>query len=253
MDMPKVFDQQGQEQDWDWLLATFGPVTLERAGALEGVSHAYRVVKVQEAAGPAVQVVNVVDQDGVPLDRIRVVRYWPDAPALPEWPLPASRWREQGVFGGTNVEGNIGFGMGQGDYYFAPNVGASAVWVADGAGPADVVSGLGMLGGTNHRHLDIYYQLIEIETPPPGEPPIRPPIEPPVEPPAEPPAEPPVTPPVEPPVTPPAEPPEEPLPELPATPPAEPPGEPSDEAWDKLLAKLDQIIELLEERLPGEE
>jgi hypothetical protein len=155
--------------------------------------------------------------------------------------LPLSRWRERGVFGGTNIEGNIGFGMGHGDYYFPPNVGASAVWVADGAGPADVVSGLGMLGGTNHRHLDIFYQLTKIEAPPPEEPPVGPPIEPPVAPPVTPPVEPPV----EPPVALPAEPPVE--------PPVEPPAEPSGEAWDKLLAKLDQIIELLEERLPGEE
>lgn len=172
MELPKVFDQQGEEQDWSWLVENFGAIAIERAEVTEGVTQVYRAVKLQDAEGPAVQVVNVVDQDGIPIGDLRVVRHWPDAPPLPAWPPPTSRWQDQGVFGATNEEGNIGYGMGHGDYYFAPDGGASAVWVASEAGPSDLIHGLGMLGGTNHRHLDVYYQLENVEeTPPPPPPP----------------------------------------------------------------------------------
>jgi hypothetical protein len=177
MELPQVFDQGGQEQDWDWLLENFGALAIEQVEVAEEAAQVYRVVKLQDAEGPAVQVVNVVDQDGSPIEGVRVVRHWPDAPPLPAWPPPASRWRDEGVFGRTNVEGNIGYGMGHGDYYFAPDSGASAVWVADAAGPSDLIRGLGMLGGTNHRHLDIHYQLVD--TAEPGQPPSPPPPPPP--------------------------------------------------------------------------
>jgi hypothetical protein len=210
VEQPKIFDQQNQEQDWNWLVVHFGPISLERATASQG--SAYRVVKFQDAEGAAVQIVNVKDQEDHPLAGLRVVRYWPDAPALPNWPPPISMWHNQGVYGDTNVNGDIGYGMGHGDYYFPPGSGASAVWVADQAGPSDLVSGLGMLGGTDHRHIDVYYQLLPVS--PPVEPPVKPPITPPVK------------------------------------PPVKPPDVPPDERWQKILDKLDQIIALLEKAVP---
>jgi hypothetical protein len=204
MDTPKIYDQQGQEQDWDWLVANFGGTKLKRTPVPEGVSQVYRIVKLQDIEGPAVEVVNVTDPAGHPLAGIRVVRYWPDAPDLPDWPAPASRWHPHGVFGQTNDRGDIGFGMGHGDYYFPPGGGASAVWVAEEAGPSDLIEGLGMLGGTNHRHLDIYYQLQNVAEQPP----------------------------------------------TPQPPAPQPPTPPPSDNWDRLLARLDQIIELLEKALP---
>jgi hypothetical protein len=212
MDKPKIFDQQGQEQDWNWLTANFGAIELERAEVSAGVTQIYRIVKLQDSEGPAVQVVNVADRDGIPLDGIRVVRHWPDAPQLPSWLPPISLWRNKGVYGPTNINGDIGFGMGHGDYYFAPSSGASSVWVADEAGPADFIKGLGMLGGTNHRHLDVLYQLVAVETKPP-EPPEKPPEEP------------------------------------PEKPPEEAPEQPPQDRWQALMDKLDLIITLLEGRV----
>jgi hypothetical protein len=84
------------------------------------------------------------------------------------------------------------------------------VWVADEAGPSDFISGLGMLGGTNHRHLDVFYERVTVETKPPEEPP--PPL-----------------------------PPEE--------PPEETPESPPQDRWQALMDKLDLIIELLEEHV----
>jgi len=269
VDRPKVFDHQGQEQDWDWLIATFGAVRMERVKVPVGVTKVYRIVKVQDMQGPGVQVVNVSDKEGNPLEGVRVTRYWPDAPELPAWPRPTSMWRRRGVYGETNANGDIGFGMGQGDYYYEPRIGASSVWVADETGPSDLISGLGMVGGTAHRHIDVYYQFQEVEPEPIEEPPLEPVTEPPVVPPEEPVEEPPVAPPEEPVVEPPAVAPEQPPGTVPEPPvaepplivpeqppveePVEPPGEmppqPPDERWQMILDKLDLIITLLEERI----
>jgi hypothetical protein len=229
MNEPHVFDQQGKERDWVWLEENFGAVSLERTEVPAGVTHVYRVVKLQDAEGPAVQIVNVTDADGQPLDGVQVVRSWPDAPPLPAWPSPTSMWRNQGVYGGTDGQGNIGFGMGRGDYYFPPGGGASALWVASEAGPADLMTGLGMLGGTNHRRVDVYYQLQPVDAPAP-EPPQS------------------VTPPQpEPEPEPPAEDQKPPAPKPESAPHSPPPA--SDEWWQELSDKLDRIIELLERRL----
>ena len=175
MDTPKVYDQQGQEKDWDWLVANFGPIELERTGVPEGVNHVYRIVELHDREGPAVQIVHVADQEAGPIEGITVVRYWPGAPPLDPFPPPASTWRDRGVYGETNINGEIGFGMGTGDYYFPPSIGASAVWVADQLGPSDFIHGLGMLGATNHRHLEVYYQLEDVDEPTPPAPPTPPP------------------------------------------------------------------------------
>jgi hypothetical protein len=215
MNVPKVTDRQGQEQDWDWLIAEFGAIELEPAEAPAGKGQIYRIVELREVVGPAAELVHVEDQEGSPLEGIRVVRHWPDAPLLPAWPAPTSRWRDRGVFGNTNANGDIGFGMGHGDYYFPPKGGASAVWVADEGGPSDFIAGLGMLGGTNHRHVDVHFQRTDAEVPEPSP---------------------------EPPTPPPAPP--EPVPEPAPAPPQE------GDHWDQLFQRLDRIIKLLENRRP---
>jgi hypothetical protein len=146
-----------------------------------------------------------------------VVRHWPDAPQLPDWPKPISMWRKRGVFGGTNMNGDIGYGMGHGDYYFPPDGGASSVWVADESGPCDLVSGLGMLGGTNHRHLDVFYRLQDVEEPPTPPPPPSPPPPPP--------------------------------PPTPPPPPPPPPPPSPEDRWQQLFDKLELIISMLESQV----
>lgn len=160
MIVPKIIDHEGQERDWDWFVTNFGAITIERCPATEG--KVFRIVKLRDSIGPAVQIASVRDEDSMPLIGVNLVRFWPDAPELPQWPAPISMWRRRGVIGPTNEEGNVGFGMGHGDYYFAPNAGASALWVADGRGPSDFIIGLGMLGGTDHRHVDVFFQLVDL-------------------------------------------------------------------------------------------
>ncbi len=245
MEKPKVFDGQGQEQDWEWLVGSFGAVNLERAKTDSNQPRAYRVASLYDVDGPAATVVRVVDQNDNPLEGIRVVRYWSGAPKLPKWPPPASLWKDEGVHGPTNRSGIIGFGMGGGEYYSVPNGGPCAVWVADEAGPSDLISGLGMLDRSKHRHLNVTFRLEALSEP--------------ASPPAVPPAESPDLPaqPTEPGVQPP-EPlpaPEEPV-TIPSRQPGPPPPPPSppasslrDERWRQLFEKLDLVIDLLEARL----
>jgi len=157
VDNPKVFDQEGREQDWNWLLQNFGSIILQRVEPGDAAV-VYRIVKIQDAEGAATLAAAVVDARGHPLENIRVARSWPDAPDLPNWPAPTSIWRDMGVCGETDFRGRIGFGMGQGDHYSPPGRGASSLWVAHETGPSDLISGLGMLVLTNHRHLDITFQ-----------------------------------------------------------------------------------------------
>ena len=41
MDLPEVYDLQGEKRDWDWLVAAFGAVKLERAEVPEGTGHIF--------------------------------------------------------------------------------------------------------------------------------------------------------------------------------------------------------------------
>ena len=212
MDLPEIYDLQGDEQDWDWLAAAFGAVRLERAEVPEGAGRVFRIVRLQAVEGTAIESVHVLDQDGNPLGGARVVRTWLGAPALPGWSPPASRWRECGVYGVTDASGEIGFGMGHGDAYTPPDEGASAVWVAEEAGPSDLIDGLGMLEGEGHRHLDVTFQRQDVGTEaPPSPPPPAPPAQ------------------TRPPTL------------SPASPPS-----PAVEDWGTISEKLDRILDLLE-------
>jgi hypothetical protein len=152
----KIFDLHGNEKDAAWLQAEFGDVQV--VPAPDGP--AWRVAELREADGYAAILVR-----GTP--GLRVARWWPD-PSLPALPQDLATWKAQGVWATVKPEGHCDFGMGSGDYYFPPEAGASWYWVQ---GPSDCCQGWGMLGGTNHRHLDITFQWVEGE-PPTNEPPV---------------------------------------------------------------------------------
>ncbi len=174
MDNPTIIDQDGKEQDWDWLVANFGAVKVDRAQVSAENTAVYRVSRLQDVQGPAAQVVSVLDQDGTPLQGIRVVRHWPGAPDLPGWSPPVSVWHAQGVHGLTGTSGQLGFGLGADERYSQPDGGPGSIWIANDAGPSDLISGLGMLENTDHRHLNVSFLLTEVAlaTPPvPDEPP----------------------------------------------------------------------------------
>jgi hypothetical protein len=244
VDKPRVFDGQGQERDWEWLIGSFGAVNLERAETTADPPHAYRVASLHDTDGPAAMVVRVIDQDDNPLEGIHVVRYWSGAPKLPEWPSPVSLWQDEGVHGPTNENGDIGFGIGGGEYYSVPNGGPCAVWVADEAGPSDLISGLGMLDKSRHRHLNVTFRLEAFTEPAAPPPPPAQSLDPPVQPtdaPVQPTDALPST--EEPVALPPPQP-------GPPPPPPSPSGSPvREERWTQLFEKLDLVIDMLEARV----
>lgn len=160
----QVVDFQGNVTTWDWLVATFGPYVQVTAGATTGKR--WRVKQLRARDGYAALVAVTEAQPGT-----KVARHWPDASELPSTVQPQNYRR--GVWDVTKSDATIGFPMGTGDYYW-PNDpasrGVSALWVAEGV-PSDTVSGLGMLGGTNHQHLDVVFELVDGSEPEPPEPP----------------------------------------------------------------------------------
>lgn len=150
----QVIDANGQSRDSGWLYSVFGPVDIRSAPT----GSAYRVVELREVVGPATIVVTVLDANGQPVPNVPVVWSWPDAP------VDASLgWDGKGVVGPTNANGDVGFGMGKGAYYFPPTKGPHSVFMTAG----DYVGGLGMIGLTNHRHIDVVYQYVPVAPPEP--------------------------------------------------------------------------------------
>ena len=140
-----------QGQDPAWLEGTYGPVSWQCAGAHTDADYVFRLTELRASCGPAAIVASVKDEHSGPLADRAVIRYWPGAPALPYYDPPASRWTDLGVVGWTGANGDVGFGLGDGDYYYPETgTGVTEMYVADYDGPSDLVEGLGMLGGTEH-------------------------------------------------------------------------------------------------------
>jgi len=95
---------------------------------------------------------------GKPVIGKKVAWYWPDAPVDP---LAGGWGRADQNETNTNNMGSVDLCMGPGAYYFPPGGGPHAVWVYGNSTNSELVSGLGMLGNTNHDHLDLFYEWTE--------------------------------------------------------------------------------------------
>jgi len=153
----QVTDLDGQARDYAWVQSFYGS-EIQRADPGPN-GQVFRIVKIIERKGPAVNVIQVLNPDGSPMDQQTVARYWPGAPQQLEVAM-ASRWREQGISGLTNGDGEMGFALGRGDYITAPGQGVSAMWVAHPSIPSDFANKLGMIAGTEHQRLDFVFQLV---------------------------------------------------------------------------------------------
>jgi hypothetical protein len=144
-----IYDLDGMERDWDWLTATFGAVTLARG------TGAASVTVLRAIEGPVRLAIHVQNPIGDPVENVPVVFYWPDAPQL----LPGQQacGLDRGDVHYTDGNGYVDFILGEGAYYFPPDGGPHTVWIA--AEGTDCLGGLGMLGGTNHIHLDSVWTL----------------------------------------------------------------------------------------------
>jgi lysozyme len=180
----KVFDASGTERDWAWVLAEFGPLNLrlaEPVAMADGSLQKVALVEVREQFGPANINVNLDNLDGSPVAGINVAWYWPDAPLLPAIPPPTSVWENRAHYGPTNSEGVIGFALSSDAYYYWPDrneAGPHGIWVLAPGHPSDGLFGLGMIAGTDHRHLNLRFKVVKTEDDEPVEPPVPPPVPP---------------------------------------------------------------------------
>ncbi len=143
VDDPIVYDCDGEISTVYWLTTTFGALTWSQSESIP-LSALHARCRDQ----PATIIAHVEDSNGKPLENITVVFHWPDAPSLP---LELHNCGlDRGVYGTTNLDGDIGFGIGPGAYYFPPAAGPHTLWLPGGA----CLAGLGMLGETNHEHVD---------------------------------------------------------------------------------------------------
>jgi hypothetical protein len=144
-----IYDLDGVEQDWDWLTATFGAVTLERGTGTASVT----VLRAVE--GPAALRIRVLDPAGDPLENVPVVFHWADAPVLEPWQQACGL--DRGDVLHTDGNGYADFIMGGGAQYQLPGGGPHTAWLA--VEGTDCLGGLGWLFGTNHIHLDSVWTL----------------------------------------------------------------------------------------------
>lgn len=152
--------------DMAWVAAEYGS-TFTRAdpAAAAAAGTVFRLVEFSEREGPSNIDVFVVDAAGAPLAGIPVAFYFSSAP-------DASRpdeWYPVKVTGITEVTGRVGFALTASAYLPACGAGGPhAIWVSvpgaapDTTIPSDLADRLGMLGGTNHRHLDLLFQRVDI-------------------------------------------------------------------------------------------
>jgi hypothetical protein len=170
-----VYDWQGNERDMAYLRARYGDFVIHAAPPGEGP--VYKLSTLRETIDTAATtVVRVTNQDGAPLEGVQVAWYWPDAPADPhagpQGGLPPQMRAGRAVIGFTNLNGDTGFGMGRGAYFFPSQgqIGPHAVWIYGQVTRSDVIFGLGMLGETNHDHYDLEFALVSDEASPPAQP-----------------------------------------------------------------------------------
>ncbi len=148
---PAIYDQYSRLQDWDWLVDTFGPVTLETG------TDAAKVIELREAGPYIALIVRAENIYGEPIVGQEVVFYWPDAPDLPEDKQACGL--DRGLIVPTNWDGKAEFPMYGGSMYYPDRgeAGPHVVWmVREGT---DCLHGLGWIAGTDHYHLDSVWRL----------------------------------------------------------------------------------------------
>jgi hypothetical protein len=123
----------------------------------------YRLVAFVEREGPSNIDVLVVGPDASPLTGIPVAFYYSTAPETSR----SDEWYPVKVTGTTGTDGIAGFAIGTGAYYGCGEGGPHAIWVSepgpagDTTVPSDLADHLGMIAGTNHRHLELIFQRVE--------------------------------------------------------------------------------------------
>lgn len=154
----RIYDLHGNEQDEQWLRSNYGDVEIQ-----ECIGSAYTVSELREVEGPMAIDVRVRSDVGAPVGGVVAVFWYSTAQELPN----DSGWFMRGATAVTNIDGKTDFIMSGDSAYFLPSAGPHNIWLY-GDCFSVMISGLGWLGGTNHRHLNITFAIKE-QAPPVGE------------------------------------------------------------------------------------
>jgi hypothetical protein len=157
-----VYDLTGRARSLEWAIDKYGPFVIFPAAPAEN-AEAWRLTALREKNDSAL-VTTALEDTGQPVPGVRTCFYWPDAPKLQgAGPLGApfeGITPDRAVSGYTNVDGNVGFGMGPGATY-DPSVGERgphAAWIHGDLTRSDVILGLGMIPD-DHLHLNAEWIL----------------------------------------------------------------------------------------------
>ncbi len=161
----RIYDVLGNEKTSEWLALMWG-VEVDRTLLREGQAN-FVLVELREMEGPSAYNVRVVDRNGAPFSGRFVGRYYPSAPN--GWPggtkpldVPAPlEAYDHVVFGQTDANGQVQFGVGGGDYA-GPGLGVTMFWIAEHYAGTDVVKRMGMAPNTNHRMLSPKFQYFPV-------------------------------------------------------------------------------------------
>ena len=170
--MVEVFDANGTQRDWAWVVEQYGPLEIglaEPVVAADGQMKVIRLVELREKFGPATCVVNVRKLDGSPMVGVNGAWHYSTAPMLPDWMDAQSVWFPNADFGPTNDNGDVGHAMSEDSTYYPDRgeIGPYAAWILSSKLPCDLYRGIGCKAGTEHGHLDAIFQVVVVEEPQP--------------------------------------------------------------------------------------
>ncbi len=147
---PLVIDVEGDTQDWAWVQQAYGVAYRRGTGNLS-------LIEVHEYEGPATLDAWVVDSDGLPVAGVPFFYTYPGAPeTVTAYEGAADEWYHQGIVKVTGPDGRISFDAA--DDSCPPGSCHGAVWPM---GREDALENLGMLEGTQNRHLNGVWRLAE--------------------------------------------------------------------------------------------
>jgi hypothetical protein len=144
---PVIYDCEGDITTEEWLHEYYGAISWT-----QGVSGTLTALWSCCEHCAATMVVHV-ERNGEPVKDVPVMFYWADAPMLPLEKRNCGL--DRGIIGPTNENGDVGFGLGGGSYYWIPNGGPHTVWTVGGP----CVSGLGMKAATDHECVSVGISL----------------------------------------------------------------------------------------------
>ena len=136
-----VYDMNNNLKDMNWVAETYGS-SIER-GTPGADGSIFRVVELREIEGPVTIKVWVKDGSGNPCPGVSVRCSWPGGEEIKS----------------TEEDGSVSL-CAMGDYIIPWGSGGGRSMEVLGGAPSDIARALGMLGATNHRHLDVVFQLM---------------------------------------------------------------------------------------------